>query len=75
MLIAGSSMFEREDGRDLQSLLLRLASLGKFINQKGKWNGFNILHRVSIRTIFTPYLPFLLGPWKCWSLRDRCKPL
>jgi len=46
MIIAGSSMFERKDGKDLHSLILQLASHGKFINKKTNWNGFNILHKV-----------------------------
>jgi hypothetical protein len=46
MLIAGSSMFERNDGKDLQSLLVQLSTQGQFINKKNNWNGFNILHKV-----------------------------
>ena len=46
MIIAGSSMFERKDGKDLHSLILQLASHGKFINKKTNWNGQKIIVRI-----------------------------
>lgn len=51
MMIAGSSMFERTDGKDLQTLVVQLAKHGNFINKQSNWNGFNILHKV----IKSPY--------------------
>ena len=44
MLIVGSNAFKSEEGKELYKALLKLSKLGNFVNEKQKWNGFNILH-------------------------------
>lgn len=44
MLLIGSEVVRADDGKELYKALLSLAKQGGFINEKQKWNGFNILH-------------------------------
>ena len=43
MIIIGSSVFQRVDGKDLYKLLIKFSQ--RFINREAHWNGFNILHK------------------------------
>jgi len=47
MVLAGASVFEREDGDALYNTLKKIASTTPIISKENFWNGFNILHKNS----------------------------